>query len=308
MKVVVTGATSFLGRAVLEQLLKAGHQVAAVVRPASPNRNKLSDYRGLAVYEMDMGGILALPGLVRAADVFLHMAWDGIGSEGRKDPLIQQKNIEASLCALRAAAALGCARFVFCGSQAEYGSGKVSSGPFWQREDGVCRPVSEYGKAKLVFGQQAGALCRSLGMEYIHTRIFSVYGPGDHPWSLVNACLSAWSRGETIALGECLQKWNYLYRDDAARGLMALAAAGDSGIYNLAGEDTRVLRSFIEQMHRECRGQGGYEYGKRPPNAEGTVSLVPSIEKIKKQTGWKPLVSFSEGIHETLSCMQRGIV
>lgn len=303
MNIIITGATSFLGLAVSRYLLEAGHSVVAVVRPHSTSRDKLPYHQRCTIYDLDVGEIEMLSQKISGADVFLHMAWDGIGSAGRQDPEIQKLNVEYSLRAVRAAKALGCRRFVFSGSQAEYGIHRDEI-----TEESACVPVSQYGKAKHEFADQAQTLCKTLKIEYIHTRIFSVYGPGDHPWSLVSSCLSRWQQGQNVALGECSQLWNYLYIKDAAAGLAALMEFGEPGIYNLAGEDTRLLREFIEEMYEACGGKGSYDYGQRLPNAEGPASLMPSIEKIKKQTGWKPRVSFSEGINETLHCMQRGII
>ena len=303
MKAVVTGATSFIGQAVIRQLLKQGHQIAAVVRPSSVNRGTIPADDDLTVLDLDIRDIGRLPGLLERADVFLHLAWDGIGSAGRQDESVQELNIDNALKAVEAAGAIGCRRFLFSGSQAEYGLHRQIL-----TEDMACLPVSAYGKAKLKLGNQAKVLCKSLKMSYIHTRIFSVYGPGDHPWSLVNTCLAAWQQGNQVQLGECTQEWNYLFIDDAADALVRLMTEGSGGIYNIAGDDTRPLRSYIEEMYRLCGSKGSYRYGMREPNAEGPASLMPSIEKIRQETGWKPGITFAEGIYETLQGMQRGVI
>ena len=166
-----------------------------------------------------------------------------------------------------------------------------------------CRPVSEYGKAKVDFAHQAESLCSSLGMEYIHARIFSVYGPGDHPWSLVQSCLRTWSQGGEMRLGECTQWWNFLYIEDAAEALTALLGTVDPGYYNVAGRDTRRLREFVEEMYDLCGARGSYSYGERPQNAEGPADLLPDITKICAETGWEPETPFAEGIYEILHCL-----
>lgn len=303
MKVIVTGATSFIGQAVIRQLLEQGHQVIALVRPSSGNRSNLRAADTLRILDLDIRDVEQLPDMLDQADVFLHLAWDGIGSAGRQDESIQRMNIANSLKAIKAAGKLGCGRFLFSGSQAEYGIHRRIL-----TEEMTCRPVSAYGKAKLEFGNQAKALCKSLEIGYIHTRIFSVYGPGDHHWSLVNSCLSAWQQGERMELGECTQDWNYLYIDDAANALVLLMNEGQDGIYNIAGEDTRPLRSYIEEMYQLCGSSGSYQFGIREPNAEGPASLIPSIKKIRQETGWRPEITFAEGIYETLQSMQRRII
>ena len=71
------------------------------------------------------------------------------------------------------------------------------------KEDQPCHPVSEYGKNKVLVWEQAKELSVQLRIDYIHTRIFSVYGPGDHPWSLISACLDTFLKGGHMELGAC---------------------------------------------------------------------------------------------------------
>lgn len=308
MRVVVTGATGFIGGAMIRQLLEQGHEVCAVMRPGSKNLPYLmtkvpaGTKSRFTLIEMQMAEIERLPEKIEAADAFVHMGWDGAGSDNRTKRDVQQINVTHSLAAVRTAAALGCSRFLFTGSQAEYGVYHQ-----WITEDMACHPVSEYGKAKVEFANQAKNLCKILKMEYIHTRIFSVYGPGDHPWSLVNTCLKTWQQGGEMKLGECTQKWNFLYIEDAAAALIALLTAGNSGFYNVAGNDTRGLREYIEEMYVLCGSQGSFVYGERPQNAEGPADLMPDISKICEMTGWKPVTSFAEGIYETLHSLREGI-
>lgn len=156
--------------------------------------------------------------------MYFHFGWDGSGSENRKNPKVQGKNALDGMKALEGARKLGCKRFLFSGSQAEYGICADTMG-----ETRECHPVSEYGKAKIAFGRNAtekvrqwnqAGVCR---MEYVHTRIFSVYGPGDHPWSLVNTCVDHFLQGEEMEFGACTQLWNFLYIEDLVKGLCALA-------------------------------------------------------------------------------------
>lgn len=333
MNVVVTGATSFIGAVTVRQLLEQGHQVAAVVRPGSANLCQLTDplegkadlLERLQIVPLDLGqirrigeavhwrgggGDAAAAGTLRSdtdphgaaavgdpfpAAAWIHIGWDGAGSHNRTLRSVQQENVRHSLEAVKAAAGLGCRRFLFTGSQAEYGVHHETI-----TEDTPCRPVSEYGIAKVEFGRQAEALCRKLGMEYVHTRIFSVYGPGDHPWSLVQTCLSTWMDGGEMKLGECTQFWNFLYIEDTAAALVCLLTEGRPGVYNIAGNDTRPLRAYIEEMYRLCGSRGSFRYGERPQNAEGPADLMPDISRICRETAWRPVTAFSEGIYETL--------
>lgn len=110
-----------------------------------------------------------------------------------------------------------------------------------------------------------------------------------------------------MELGACTQLWNYLYLDDLLKGLAALmfypGKLDKDGIYNLAGapDQTRPLRQYVEEMHQLCGRGGDFAYGKLPPNAEGPANLIPDISKIQNKTGWKPEISFKEGISRMLS-------
>lgn len=305
MRIVVTGATSFIGRAVVEELLEKRHQVFAAVRPDSAGRGELEAMQRetggqLTVLPVNLSACGTLdrhPALEGRADLWLHLGWEGSGSANRTNPEIQARNIGYALEALGAAARLGCTRFLFSGSQAEYG---IADG--LMREDSPCHPVSEYGKDKLEVCRRAGERAAELGITYLHARIFSVYGPGDHPWSLVSSCVDTFLKGGHMEFGACTQLWNYLYIKDAVRAITGLLLAkSPSGVYNVAGNDTRPLREFIGEIHRLCGGRGTFEYGKRPPNAEGVVSLNPDTGKLYRSANFQPRISFEEGIREMIA-------
>lgn len=319
MKIVVTGGTSFIGVPVIRRLLELGHHVYAIVRPGSANLWKLPDDKGLP------GSLIVLPvqlgdmdrigeHIPESCDLCFHFGWDGAGSENRTNRAVQQQNVEDSVRVLEGAAALGCRRFLFSGSQAEYG---IHQEPM--TEDTVCRPLSEYGRAKVDFKCQAEELCRRKrvegiwDMEYVHTRIFSIYGPGDHPWSLVESCLRIFLEGGEIKLGECTQQWNFLYIEDLVGALLSLGFfpealdQGQGAVFNIAGgaKETKVLRGYVEQMYELCGKKGSFTYGQRAPNAEGPANLIPDITRIGRVTGWKPLISFEQGIKKMLKERQR---
>ena len=180
-------------------------------------------------------------------DAWIHFAWDGVGSAGRSDTNIQIENIQNAKKAYLYAKLLGARKFLFAGSQAEYGRGNHR----------VPLPVSPYGKAKLSFGRWAteqsllSEIYDDAPMQFIHMRIYSVYGSGDHETSLVNTVLRAALRHEAITLGPCEQRWNYLEVHDLARAIHILLSSEDTrtGIYDIAGSDSRMLKKYVIAMN-----------------------------------------------------------
>ncbi|MEG0988283.1 MAG: NAD(P)-dependent oxidoreductase [Clostridium sp.] len=307
MNIVVTGATSFVGTETVKELLRRGHHVYAVLRTHSAKSDQLLEQgkipSGLTILEEDLGTLDHLTTRIHeVCDVFLHMGWRGAGSDSRRDRSVQAESVRDAMCAADTAKALGCKRFLFTGSQAEYGIHDAG-----MTEETDCRPTSPYGEAKLQVRYRAEERCRALDLDYGHIRIFSTYGPGDHPWSLISSCIRTFEEEGCMELSDCTQMWNFMEIEDAARGIADLAEyrgkLGDFGcVYNLAGpmEETGPLRGFVEKVHELCGSRGTLRYGVHPANAEGTVNLIPDIQKMAEVTGWTPKISFEQGILKIL--------
>lgn len=234
-------------------------------------------------------------------DAWVHFAWDGVGSVGRSDTNIQIENIQNAKKAYLYAKLLGARKFLFAGSQAEYGSGNHR----------VPMPVSPYGKAKLSFGRWAteqsllSELYDDAPMQFIHMRIYSVYGSGDHETSLVNTVLRAALRHEAITLGPCEQRWNYLEVHDLARAIRILLRSEDTrtGIYDIAGSDSRLLKKYVIAMNAIAGDGAELRFGTRANNAEGAANMSPEILKLQR-LGFHQEISFEAGIGMLLKAMR----
>lgn len=309
MRFVVTGSSSFIGRAVVKRLIEDGHKVTQF------NHS----------YEEDEDD------LPHKADAWLHFAWAGAGSEGRMDEEVQGYNLGMSMGALEKAIELSCKKFIFAGSQAEYGRAQDGS---LKREDGIAEPVSPYGDAKLLFSKLAQTRIDAFNrqedcqrpMRYVHMRLFSVYGPGDHETSLVNTLVDRLMRGESAELGPCEQNWDYLYIDDAVEAIMTLCTKFTGDTYNIGSGDIRPLKDYVEEIRdiveeyvqgsakgstacdtavNEHADNGLLRFGVRGDNAEGSADLSPDTTRIRL-LGFEPKVSFREGIKKVIEYRSKG--
>ena len=300
----MTGATGFIGRNVAALLLEEGAQVFALVRPQSRQKNLLPEHENFHRIDGSMAEILSAAEQIGHADGFLHFAWGGVNREEIDSETVQSANIRDSLACLQAARNLGCRVFMDAGSRVEYGI----------TEDGVmeesmeCRPVNAYGAAKLEFYKKARPLCEAWRMTYYHLRFFSVYGRGDHPWSIISTLVRDLPQGKTVSLSACRHRWNFMDIADASRAVTELYRysglhEGESQVVNVASEDTRVLREFVEEIHSLCGGKGALEFGTFIQAKEGALSICPQIQMLQELTEhtWKEKVSFREGIRRMLS-------
>lgn len=311
MNILVTGATSFVGRALVKELLAEGYNVYGVVRPTSKNKRNLP--RKLNLITCDMNEIdtmekMDLPPMYAC----VHLAWDGTGKDSRNNADIQNLNKDYSLNLLKVCKGLGCERFIFAGSQAEYGVTlqriKEKECPVEEIDESFpCSPLSEYGKAKLDMLYKALAYCREQDMTYLHFRLYSAYGVGDRSTTLVSSCAEAFVNDRHVSLSSCEQMWNFINVRDVAKAIADLISCvatfteedtPEEHVVNIAGEDTKPLKEFVKEIHSVI-DKGSYDFSRQVGEiAEGTPYLNPSIRKLKSLTGFKQNVSFEEGIME----------
>ena len=284
--IIVTGAAGFAGCNLLEALLEKGYFVYAVARPNSPRNSRLQVSEQLKLVPCDMMDYGRLPDMIQeSCDIFYHLAWQG----KRSDFMEQCKNIKASLIALDSAVKLGCKRFVCTGSQAEYGPQTELI-----TEETCPHPVTAYGAAKLAACALTRQKAAELGIDWIWGRIFSLYGKYEPHGRMLPDLILALKEDKDFHMTSATQNWDYLYSSDGAEALIALGERGNSGeIYNIANGNYRPLREFTEELRQEIPSKGRIIYGKP---LDGATSLQASVDKIRRDTGWKAKIGFREGL------------
>ncbi len=311
MRIVITGAASFLGLALCRRFSEAGDRVFALVRPGARNKKALlalaDAFPALQIIEMDVGEMAHFR---EHFDVCLHLAWGGIGSQGRMDSAIQEVNVANTKTVAAVCARQGCKKLLFAGSQAEYGNTlqrvEKTYGRDWRlnrlpkmAEDFPPSPLSEYGRGKLKVWQELSRLGGD--MEYMHLRIFSVFGRGDHETSLVAHCIRQMKRGEKALLGECTQAWNYLYEKDLVEAVFLLASLppqrGLARIINVASRRTDLLRAFAAEIGDFYGVPELLEFQKREAGEEGIPFLNPDISLLEG-FGFQEKFSFSQALQD----------
>lgn len=297
-RIVITGATGFIGQYITKKLIENNWEVFAVVRPDSNHREQILKHTNVHVIDLNISNIENIVRLVGHADVFCHMAWSGVNREEIDSCVIHNENVKNSLKCAKAALKLGCKVFLDAGSRAEYG---IVEGVM--REDVVCCPITAYGKAKLEFYHAAEKMMKENMTTYYHLRIFSVYGVGDHPWSLIAMLTRELSRGNKVSLSPCIHKWNYMYIADLVSAVYGLIERGmcrderEQLVVNICGKDTRPLYEFVHEIHRLTNGKSILEFGSFVQGKEGAVSIIPDNSRLLSLLGeYREEYSFTEGI------------
>jgi UDP-glucose 4-epimerase len=296
LHIIITGATGFIGAAIVEELLTRGYQVTVLLRSDS-NSQRLSALNGFEtlLYTRLMDDNIVSSLKSRKPDILIHCAWRGVGASERNESFQITKNLPLTLDAVELAAAIGCRQWIGLGSQAEYGNQNCRLS-----EDAPVRPTTLYGKAKLAAGVAALALCEVRNMAGVWLRIFSTYGPGDSPNWFIPYVIHEFLAGKSPKLTQCEQLWDYLYVTDAARAVCAVANGTTNGVFNLGSGSARPLKDYIEVIRKELGIATEPLYGAIPYRDDQVMYLEADISRLSKETGWVPSISLIEGVKNTV--------
>ena len=290
-KIIVTGATGCVGSAIVRRALAKGMEVTCIVHQGSRRLSSLPKDERISIVECNLSDYASLY-LEGEYDAFIHMSWEKTFGASRDDAEVQTRNIQYTLDAVRLAHRCGCKVFVGAGSQAEYGVQAQDLKP-----ELPVSPESGYGIAKYAAGKLSAMLCKNLGMRQCWVRILSVYGPNDGENSLISYLIREFKAGNSPQLTKCEQMWDYLYADDAADAILAVAEKGiDGKAYPLGSGNGRRLSEYVEDIKAVINPSIDVQFGAKDYYPHQPMHLVANIQELAEDTGWKPRFSFQEGI------------
>ena len=289
---VVTGAAGFIGQALVRHLAAAGHDVLAIDRqPVMAN---------VPAKQIDLACKGALIDLVGDGATIYHLAASADVAASVRDPRHDLTNTFAPLFEVLETARARKCRVIFPSTASVFDT----SQPLPLPETAIQRPTSPYGAAKLAGEAYCVAYFRSYGTDARVARLFSVYGPGMRRLA-IHDLIGKIRRNPTELelLGDGSQVRDYLYVDDAVRGLIAVATHGHPGEdYNVAsGEPVRVLdlaRQLAELMG--CPDIRIVPTGRSFPG--DTPRWYADVSKIRA-LGFVPEVPLRRGLELTIASM-----
>lgn len=288
-RLLLTGASGFIGRACLAALDGGPFEVHAVSR----RRMEGPCAAWHACDLLDGGACEALVERLGPTHL-LHLAWIAQPGAFWTSP----SNLEWLEAGKRLVArfyATGGLRAVGVGSCAEYAAGHEAC-----REDETpIDPSTVYGKAKAAMCQ---ALREAAGeREWAWARVFFPYGPGEPEGRFIPSAITGLLRGQSVDCTHGRQIRDFVYVEDVARALATLAARGPSGPYNVGSGRGATLREVGALIEAELGTPGLLRFGIRAAAPEEPAVLVASLDRIRDATGWSPGVGLAEGIRRTIA-------
>jgi len=297
-RVLLTGATGFIGSHVARRLVQAGNEVIALVRPGADLR-RIADLTGqLRLLEGD----LFTPGSWETAiqgdaapDLCLHLAWYAVPGKYLRAP----ENLDcvtASLRLLRLLDAAGCARVVSAGTCFEY---DTDAG--YLTENGPLLPRTLYAAAKHGFFQIAEQFQKERGRSFAHARLFYQYGPWEDVRRLVPHVITHLLRGESCALTSGEQVRDFLHVEDVASALCALGASDVRGAVNIGSSQPIMVADIARSLGVLVGRPDLVHLGARETPPGDPPFICANTNRLRAEVGWRPAYDLQTGLEETIA-------
>ena len=296
MKVLITGATGFIGRHLIEAFGPDGHDLGLLVRDPS----RVAPQRGVTVIPGDLDDLRLGAAAIRefGPDTCVHLAWEGIPNYAWD---VSSRNLRRSLGLIEFLLAdTPCRKLVVTGSCMEYGR---TQGPCVESDPAV--PSSYFSWAKHALAAHLSMLANDSKLTSVWLRLFYVYGPGQRTDSLLPSAIRSMLRGEQPAIRNPFNAQDFVYVDDVVEAIrLAANHHVEAGIYNIgSGEATPVVEMC--RLVETClpgRVTVADALGRLPRPADATCFWA-DIAKARRGLGWAPRHSLAEGVRRHVAAI-----
>ncbi|MBI3553547.1 MAG: SDR family oxidoreductase [Elusimicrobia bacterium] len=295
---VVTGGAGFIGSHLVERLLNEGHRVTVIDNFSTgrpENLAHLGKNPALKLVQADIAEHAKMAPLFKGAQWVFHLAAlaDIVPSIERPTDYFRA-NVVGTESVLEAARAANAQRFIYAASSSCYGI----PDRFPTSETADIRPQYPYALTKRLGEELVLHWGQVYGMPVVSTRFFNVYGPRSRTSGTYGAVFGVFlaqklAGSPYTVVGDGKQTRDFTYVSDVADALVTAAASNASGeIFNVGSGNTYSVNRLVELLG------GPVTYiPKRPGEPDCTFA---DTAKINRALGWKPKVSFEDGVKKML--------
>lgn len=317
MRILVFGASGFLGRWVSRRLCFQGARPVLVVRDVSKAKEIFADYEiNGEIIQADFERLDSVTELIGSfkPDVVFNLAGYGVDRSERDEETAYRINAHLVETICKAMAVHRNPNWpgqsiVHVGSALEYGElgGNLA-------EDSIPNPTTLYGQSKLLGTNLLSQFCRKLGVKGLTARLFTVYGPGEHEGRLLPSLLEAAKNGAALPLTSGQQQRDFTFVEDVADILIELAQveAAPGEIVNLATGKLTSVRGFVEIAAEVLSiPKTKLNFGAIPTRIEEMQHDAVTIDRLQKLLGPRlktPQTNIAEGIRRTKEFEQAFVV
>lgn len=300
-KAIITGATGFIGRYLVKELIKQGVEVIAVVRESSRNILEITSLP-VKIIKCNISDFRLLPDLItdRDIDAVFHFAWQGVSDLDARDQAIQIQNLQSTLDLIEAMGKMSIRTFVGAGSLHE------AEAILEMQEDKMIYNLGYmYKSAKTAAHWMGKAKSGSMGIRFFWPLI-NTYGEGEKSARLINTIIRKIILGEEPALSSGNQYYDFVHVEDVAHALYLIADRGVDGTnYVIGSGQAKPLKEFLKAVGDITNKMNGGSkvslgFGRITANVVCLPKETFDVSNLFRDTGFVPQISFDEGIIRTV--------
>lgn len=291
-KVLVTGASGFVGRHTLEPLKQRGFEVHGVASTTSAfAQNGVTWHYGNL---LDNSFVRAVFEKVRPTHL-LNLAWYII--PGNNDQSSDNfRWVQSWIECLLAMQDIGGGRAVSTGTCAEYdwsyGTLKESQTPL--------AAFSHYARSKKIMGEIHETIRESAGFSGAWARPFFVYGPHENPGRFVPSVIRALLKSEEALCTEGKHRRDYIHVQDTADALAAILDSDMQGAVNIGTGSAIALRDVAQRIAEIIGKPDLLRLGARPHIREEAPLVQADVTRLREELNWHPHYDIDSGLRDTI--------
>jgi nucleoside-diphosphate-sugar epimerase len=291
-RVLVTGASGFIGSHTLGPLVDRGYDVHAVASRAIPfEREGVTWHQANLLDDRERGALVAQ---VEPTHL-LHLAW--FVAPGKViDAVVNVHWTRASLALYEDFVGAGGQRVVTAGSSYEY------DWRFGYCSEGVTPlvPNTVYGSCKKALGEVVSAYADTCGLASAWPRIFFLYGPREHPDRLVSSVVRSLLDDSPALCSHGEQIRDYLYVEDAADALVVVLDSDVVGPVNVGSGRPITLKDLVLTIGDKLDRPDLIRLGAIPARANDAPLVVADVTRLTNVVGWSPAYELDTGLERTI--------
>ena len=303
-RVLITGATGFVGANLVRRLLREGHNVSLLVRPDFTGW-RIEDIREqvqlFPVILSDAEATRRCVAAIKPEWVF-HLAVYGAYSWQTDVHQMIRTNVTSTVNLIEACLKTGFEAFINTGSSSEYGIKAHAPS-----EEAWVEPNSDYAVTKVSTTLYCRHIAQRDGVNLITLRLYSVYGPYEEPNRLIPNLVVYGLRGELPPLTDPDTARDFVYVEDVIEAYLRAAnhPANEIGaVYNVGTGVQISLREVVQTAKQVMQISQEPVWGTMENRLWDTKSWVANHRKITAHLGWIPHYPFLDGLRSTVQWLQ----